>query len=214
MSDIPTRTVKTREVKAASFVSTQYAEEPSNPPNEAERLQAASDAEAKLTAFVAEQIDKMRSYVQFQSGKEPTFFEINQALLSYQDTNLGLLALHNTAKMENTRAKERFEDWYAGKYIEVRDRVNPRSLSAQKWYSQKEIELMIRNEYQEEYHRYNWDVLVTDQQLAFLRRMLESWASYQYVLTQLSKNLISELNGLGVEGALDRAANNTSGIDA
>lgn len=169
--------------------------------------QQAVDAETKLVAFVNQQIEKMRSHVQFQAGKEPSFFEVNQALLSYQDTNLGLLALHNTAKMENTRAKEIFEDWYAQKYIDVRDRVNPRTLSAQKWYSQKEIELMIRNEYKDEYHRYNWDVIITEQQLAFMRRLLEGWASYQYVLTQLSKNLISELNGLGVESSLDKAAN-------
>lgn len=165
-------------------------------------------AEAKLTAFVNEQIEKMRSYVQFQAGAEPSFFEINQALLTYQDTNLGLLALHNTAKMDNTRAKEAFDDWYAEKYVFIRDRENPRTLSAQKWLSQKEIELMIRHEYKDEYHRYNWDVVITEQQLAFMRRLLESWASYQYVLTQLSKNIISELNGTSVDSTMERMANN------
>jgi hypothetical protein len=186
MSDtIPTRQIKHRE--SIPVIS---------PPE-------AADAEAKLTAFVNQQIERMRSYVQFQAGQDPTFFEINQALLTYQDTNLGLLALHNTAKMENTRAKEIFEDWYAGKYIEMRDRLNPRTLSAQKWYSQREIELQVRNEYAEEYHRYNWDVIATEQQLAFMRRLLESWASYQYVLTQLSKNLISEISSLGIEDSLN-----------
>ena len=149
----------------------------------------------------------MRSYVQFQAGMEPTFFEINQALLTYQDINLGLLALHNSAKMENTRAKEVFEDWYANKYLILREEMNPRSLSAQKWVSQREIEMAVRVRYKEEYHKYNWDVIITEQQLAFMRRLLEGWSSYQYVLTQLSKNLVSELNGLGVENALDRATN-------
>jgi len=186
MSDtIPTRQVKTRG--------------PESPPTVFNN----DEAEARLTAFVQDSIEKIRSKVQFEAGKEPSFFEVNQALLTYQDTNLGLLALHNTAKMENTRAKEAFDDWYAQKYIDVRDRVNPRTLSAQKWYGAKEIELMIRNEYKEEYHRYNWDVIITEQQLAFMRRLLEGWASYQYVLTQLSKNLISELSGLNVENALN-----------
>lgn len=190
MSDeIPTRTIRSR---------------PISPP----QIEAL-DAEAKLTSFVAEQIERMRSYVQFQAGKEPSFFEINQALLTYQDTNLGLLALHNTSKMENTRAKERFEDWYASRFIEIRDRVNPRNLSAQKWYGTREIELMVRKEFPEEFHQYNWDVILTEQQLAFMRRLLESWSSYQYVLTQLSKNLISELSGTSVDSSLDRAANNS-----
>ena len=170
----------------------------------------ASEAEAKLVSFVNGQIEKMQGYVQFTAGREPTFFEVNQALLSYQDTNLALLALHNTAKMEHLKAKEKFEDWFAGRYIDVRDRVNPRNLSAQKWYGAKEIEMMVRKEYPEEFHQYNWDVIVTEQQLSFMRRLLEGWASYQYVLTQLSKNLISEMNGLGVEGALDRAAGNNN----
>jgi len=199
MSDINTP-IPTRQVKAR--------EEPPVAPPPAPELFNNNEAEAKLTAFVQSSIEKMQSYVQFQTGRDPTFYEVNQALLTYQDTNLGLLALHNTAKMEHTRAKEIFEDWYAGKYLNLRDEMNPRSLSAQKWVSQREIEMAVRVQYKEEYHRYNWDVIVTEQQLAFMRRLLESWSSYQYVLTQLSKNLISELNGLGVENALDKAANN------
>jgi len=199
MSDINTP-IPTRQVKAR--------EEPPVTPPPAPELFNNNEAEAKLTAFVQSSIEKMQSYVQFQTGRDPTFYEVNQALLTYQDTNLGLLALHNTAKMEHTRAKEIFEDWYAGKYLNLRDEMNPRSLSAQKWVSQREIEMAVRVQYKEEYHRYNWDVIVTEQQLAFMRRLLESWSSYQYVLTQLSKNLISELNGLGVENALDKAANN------
>ena len=163
----------------------------------------AAGVEARLVTFVTEQIDRMRSYVQFQAGKEPTFFEINQALLSYQDTQLGLLALHNTSKMDHTRAKEEFDDWYADKYLLMRERVNPISLSAQKWASQKEIELMVRKEFPTEFHKYNWAVIEAEQQLAFMRRLVDSWASYQFVLTQLSKNIIAELGGLSVEGSLD-----------
>jgi len=169
-----------------------------------------AEVEKKLLLFVDEQISKMRDAIHLSAGHEPTFFEVNEALCSYQDTNLGLLALYNTAKIENVKAKEAFDDWFAGRYIEIRDRVNPRSLAAQKWYSQKEVEMIVRHEYADEYTKHNWDVVITEQQLAFLRRMLESWASYQYVLTQLSKNLVAEMNGLGVEDALSRAADHNN----
>lgn len=204
MSDTPTRPIRMRG-------------EPASPPpastvnvdEEIKKLRA-EEAERKLVTFVEDQISKMRDSLHLSSGHEPTFYEVNEALVTYQDTNLGLLALHNTAKLENTKAKEAFDDWFAGKFIEIRDRVNPRNLSAQKWYSQKEIEMMVRKEYSDEFNKYNWDLIATEHQLAFLRRLLETWASQQYVLTQLSKNLIAEMNGLGVEDALNRASESTN----
>ena len=172
-------------------------------------LPISTDAEQKLVAFVTAKIEKLRKAVHIGADHEPTFYEVNQALCGYQDTNLALIALYNTAKVESMKAKERYDDWFAEKFIDIRDRVNPRTLAAQKWYSTKEIEMMVRRENLEEYHRLNTDILMTEQQLAFLRRLLESWSSHQYVLTQLSKNLVAEMKGLGVEDALERASSGT-----
>lgn len=155
-------------------------------------------AEEKLTAFVNEQIDKMKAYTKLGHDGNPSFFEVNEALMSYHNTLLALLSIHHLAKVEHIRAKEAYDDWYAGKYIEIRDDVNPRSLAAQKWYSQKEIDMMVRQRNSDEYKRLTWNVTLTDQQLSFIRRMLDGWGSHQYVLTQLSKNLIAEVNGIGV----------------
>jgi hypothetical protein len=218
MLDIPTRAIRTRGSLDRTPSITDSGEPisvsspPSNTATTAKEIrQAYADAaEQRLTSFVEAEIAKMRSAIHLGSGHEPTFYEVNEALCSYQDTNLAILALYNTTKVENVKAKETFDDWFAGRYIEIRDRVNPRNLSAQKWYSQKEIEMMVRHEYVDEFNKYNWDLVVTEQQLSFLRRMLESWSSHQYVLTQLSKNLIAEMNGLGVDDALNRAAESTN----
>lgn len=215
MSDIPTRAIRTRGSPDQAPPSNDPGEPitvPSPPSSVAKDMrQAYADAaEQRLTSFVEAEIAKMREAIHLGAGHEPTFYEVNEALCSYQDTNLALLALHNTVKVENIKAKEAFDDWFASRYIEIRDRVNPRNLSAQKWYSQKEIEMMVRHEYADEFNKYNWDFIATEQQLAFLRRMLESWSSHQYVLTQLSKNLIAEMNGLGVDDALNRAAESTN----
>jgi hypothetical protein len=161
-------------------------------------------AEQNLITFITTQIERMKEFAQLGSGKEPTFYEVNQALCSYQDTNLALIALYNVAKIDHNKAKEIFDDWYARVYIETRQKVNPLSLSAQKWYSQKEVDMIVRFENKEEYHRLSQNAMYEDQRVAFLRRILENWSQYAYILTQLSKNLVSEITGLGVEGALTR----------
>lgn len=203
--DIPTRSIRTKnntahESDGASVRATTFEQD------------SAYDigAEQRLIEFVENQIAKMRQYSKLGNGQEASFYEVNEALMSYQNTLLALLAMHNTAKIEYMRAKEAFEDWFAKKYIHIREEVNPRSLSAQKWYSQKEIEMMVRQQYNDDYKRLSWNVNLTEQQLSFLRRLLEGWNTHQYILTQLSRNLISEVNGMGVESAL----NTSRDIDA
>lgn len=215
MSDtsIPTRSIRTRTTSTheSNGASTR------DPGSQASSDTSSNDtssydlgAEQRLIEFVEDQIAKMREYSKLGNGKDATFYEVNEALMSYQNTLLALLAMHNTAKIEHMRAKEAFDDWFAQKYIAVREEVNPRSLSAQKWYSQKEIEMMVRQTYNTEYKRLSWNLTLTEQQLAFLRRLLEGWNTHQYILTQLSRNLIAEVNGMGVESAL----NTSKGIDA
>lgn len=207
MSDttIPTRSVRTRTTTTHESDGASA----SAPGSSQDTLAYDIGAEQRLIEFVENQITKMRQYAKLGNGQEATFYEVNEALMSYQNTLLALLAMHNTAKIEYMRAKETFEDWFAQKYILVREEVNPRSLSAQKWYSQKEIEMMVRHQHNSEYKRLSWNLNLTEQQLSFLRRLLEGWGTHQYILTQLSRNLIAEVNGMGVESAL-----NNKGMDA
>lgn len=202
---IPTRSLRTRSATTHESDSA-----PAGAPKSEHDSAYDVGAEQRLIEFVETQIAKMRQYSKLGNGKEASFYEVNEALMSYQNTLLALLAMHNTAKIEHMRAKEAFEDWFAQKYILIREDVNPRSLSAQKWYSQKEIEMMVRQQYNDDYKRLSWNVTLTEQQLSFLRRLLEGWNTHQYILTQLSRNLIAEVNGMGVESAL----NSSSGYDA
>jgi len=201
-TDIPTRSIRSRSNTAHESVGASTGAPTSQPDSAYD-----TGAEQRLIEFVENQIAKMREYSKLGNGKEPTFYEVNEALMSYQDTLLALLAMHNTSKIEHMRAKETFEDWYAQKYILIREEMNPRSLSAQKWYSQKEIEMMVRQQYNDEYKRLSWNLTLTEQQLSFLRRLLEGWNTHQYILTQLSRNLIAEVNGMGVESALNQSSN-------
>jgi len=190
MSDAPVRKVRTINNSEDQRV-TQFEPEPS--------LEKEIDAEAKLMKFIGDEIDKMKQYTNLSgSSKEPTFYDVDRALTAYQDVQLGLLASHNLAKMNATKAKEAFEDWYAGAYLDVREKMNPRALSAQKWYSQKEIEMQVRRDYGNEYRERNEALMLAEHELNFFRRLLDSWERYAFVLNNLSKNLIAEVRGLGV----------------
>jgi hypothetical protein len=161
-------------------------------------------AEQRLVEFVDKQINDMQSRIQLGNGHEPSFSEVNDALMSYQDTHLALLSMYHNSKFEHARAKERFDEWFAEKYMMMREELNPRSLSAQKWVSQKEIEMAVRNRYKKEFSELNWNITLADQQLSFMRRMLDNWGQYAFILNQLSKNLIAEVSSLGLDSALNQ----------
>lgn len=152
-----------------------------------------SNPEEEFLQFVNTQIQKLQEYSRFGADKEISFYELNNALCNYQNIYLTLLSLYNVAKIDHTKKKEEFEDWYADRYIDIRRRENRTDMSAQKWVSQKELELMVRKEFKMEYHEYNDAVLVADHKVSFLRRLLEGWQNQNYILSTLSKNLIAEI---------------------
>ena len=145
----------------------------------------------------------MKEYSHIGSDKEISFHELNSALCNYQLIYLTLLSLYNVAKIDHTKKKEEFDDWYADKYIDIRHRENRSDMSAQKWVAAKELEMLVRKEFKEEYRALNDEVLVADHKVSFLRRLLESWQTQQYVLSQLSKNIIAEVGSTNTENSLN-----------
>jgi len=197
--NIPTRQVRTP-TPVTSF-DPEVEEQPS-----ISDIGVTPSAEQELAIFVNTEIKKMQEFATIGSGKDPTFFEINAALMNYEQTYLSLLALHNDARWTLKKVQDRYDDWFAHKYIELRDELNPRSLSAQKWYSQKEIEMHVRVKYSAEYQARIWELNTSEQELNFCRRLLEGWQSQQFILTQLSKNLIAESAASNLESTFSRSA--------
>jgi hypothetical protein len=152
--------------------------------------------EDRLLEFVEQQIAKMARYSKLSDENNLIgFFELNHALAEHQSINLGLISLYNSAKTELTQAQEAFDDWYADRYITMREELNPRSLSPTKWFSTKEIEMYVRNKYKDEYKVLNSERIAADQRVGILRRLLDSWSSQQFVLARLSKNVEAEMGG-------------------
>ena len=151
------------------------------------------EAEQRLLTFVEQQVEKMKGYAKFNSADgQPGFFELNRALSEHQIVWLGLVTLNALAKVDLAKAKEQFEDWFASKYIEKRDELNPRSLASTKWYSTKEIEMHVRVAYRDDYHTYERNLTYAEQKVAHIRRLMEGWQSQQFTLSRLSKNVEAE----------------------
>lgn len=158
------------------------------------------EREAAFLEYVQEKLAEIRKYSQLGKDGMLTFFDLNQALSEYQNTNLTLIALHAIARNEFKRSEEEFEDWYAEKYVLVREVENPKSISPGKWASQKEIEYLVRTQYSKEFKEKKHELNLKESQIAFLRRLCESWSSQNFILSNLSKNLQSEVASLGISG--------------
>lgn len=158
------------------------------------------EAEQKLITFCEEQIARMSRYTSLNNEEgQIGFYELNKALVEYQNINLALISLGVMTKVEYTKAKEAFEDWYSEKYIQVRNELNPRSISTTKWYAAKEIEMEVRNRYREEYKQKLLDMEYAEHKVALIRRLQDSWAAHQFVLARLSRNIEADIRGSIVE---------------
>jgi len=156
------------------------------------------DREAAFLEYVQQKLAEIRKYSQLGKDGMLTFFDLNRALMEYQNTNLTLIAMHSIARNEFKRSEEEYEDWYADKYIQVREIENPKSVSPGKWASQKEIEYIVRTKFSEEFKQKKHELNMKEAQISFLRRLTESWGQQNFILSNLSKNLQSEVAGLGI----------------
>ena len=165
------------------------------------------ESDKDLIQFVTQQIQRMKKTYTLGANQNITFDEVNKALRSYYDVQLSLISMYNVAKISAQAAQEEFDNWFAEKYIITREELNPRSISSQKWYSQKEIEMQIRVNYRSEYAIMTTKLRDENIKLAFLRRLLEGWNQLSFVLNTLSKNLIAEYGGAGLEDRLSNTLN-------
>jgi len=133
------------------------------------------EKQKEFISYVQEQIGKMKQQLHMgDRAKDLTFFELNCALREYQETGWSILTLYSSHKIAHDFLMEDFENWYAEKFIEIRARENRKDMSAQKWASQKEIELMVRKEYGFEFQARKQEVIISEAKLSFLRRLTEN----------------------------------------
>lgn len=154
-------------------------------------------AEDELLEFVEDQIKLMQRYTNLGDPQGmPGFVELNAALMDYNRVQTSLIGLDVIAKQEAYRAEETLKDKQAEWYIEARTKLNPPSLSAQKWYSSSELEAYIRVHHTDELHDLSRKANAANAKVAAIRRLLDSWDKQILVLNRLCKNIESEVLSL------------------
>ena len=156
----------------------------------------------ELIEFVSTHVKKMESDLLFEGQTQPSFYDLNTALCSYEGVLLALLPIYEDNRYLSKQAKEVFDIWFAEKFIGVRDRENQKDLAAAKWLSAGEIEKKVIAENKDEYSALRANVLKCEAQESTIRRLIDSWGSYQFILSNLCKNAQAELmaSGRGLDG--------------
>lgn len=155
--------------------------------------------EKEFLTFVQGQIDEIKKYTQiYDSQGLITLDVLNKSLSRWADINATLLGIYSLAKLDYRKYQEEFDQWFAEKYLAVRAVENPKTLSAQKWAGQKEIEMIVKTQFKEEYLKRKKILLLHERRTSFLKRMLDLWSSQQFVLSTLSRNLQAEVSGLSL----------------
>lgn len=146
-----------------------------------------------LIAFVEKQVMKMNEKILFDGQREPSIYELDQALATYEQTMFGLVAMYEQAKYDAQVAKEAFEEFYAEKFMEVRNKYNTIDIKKTQWLSVNEIEYTTKSIFKQELAELKADQLRKDAERSTLERLMRAWESYQFVLTQLSKNTLADM---------------------
>lgn len=141
--------------------------------------------------------DDLLAYVESQLSKMPKFYvidpknidmkEVKKAMLTWNEIYERLTAIEIDAKMKLTKAKEDYDIFFNQRYTEIAKRENTNDKKASKWLSSTEIERLVKVEYTKDYLFYKEKVDVAETMVAYLRRRLESWQSYNFILANIAK---------------------------
>lgn len=151
-------------------------------------------------SFVETKLDQMHKYAStVKDVNNITFYELNEALANHYDVHTSLVGLYNTADVEREVIEMDFQAWFDEKYMDMRKKMNPTSVSAQKWSSAKEIEAAVRVEYKDEYKQRYLKVVAARRQTKFIQRLLEGWEGFKFSLQTMSKNIQTQYRDAGGE---------------
>lgn len=153
----------------------------------------AEEASKKLLEYVNEQITRMDNKLLFNGDRDPSKYELDMALSQYEQTLFGLIALYETAKFEEEVAKAKYDEWYAEKYMEVRNTYNTKDVKNASWLSAKEIDATVLTKYKFMAADLKADIISKSRERSTIERLLEGWKSYLWVLNSLCKNAQAEM---------------------
>lgn len=152
--------------------------------------------EDELIKFVNVQIAKMDEKLLFDGSNTPPLEAIDRELMKHPHILLALTSLETQARWALKEAKASYDEWYSDVFLKVRNLVNDPKSPASKWYTKEEIGMMVTSKYKAQKAELLAAVELADAKLSLLRRLIDGWNSYQFELTQLSKNGIAEMHSI------------------
>jgi hypothetical protein len=148
----------------------------------------------KFARFIEEQIERMKNALLFKD-REPSMYELQSSLAQWETVWFGLVSLYETARWEWQAAKEKFDEWWAFKYMEIRHRENTVAVKRNTWLSATEIENSVRSENASEIRSMRAEILEAEGRMDTMKHLMAGWSTYQFLLGQLSRNSIAEIQG-------------------
>jgi hypothetical protein len=154
-------------------------------------------AQDELMEFVAQQIELMKSQLLFSGKSEPGLYELNQSLMNFEAVMLGLITIHAEVRTKLDIAKEEYDNFYAQKYVEVKQAQQSLGKSAM-FTAQREIELYVRNNYLSEIAAHKAEIIKIENQYNTVNYLIDSWKNYSFVLNQLGANSRAEAQAANI----------------
>jgi hypothetical protein len=139
-------------------------------------------------------IKRVENRLLFDGNNEPSLYELNLALAQHEHDHLNLIMLYEESKYDLQIAKESYEEWYAEKYEEERSLHNSLEIAGTKWLAASEISNIVKTKYKKEIAVFKKLVVEAEIMVSTNKRMLDGWEKYAFVLSQLSKNSIAQVN--------------------
>jgi predicted ester cyclase len=152
------------------------------------------DSTEQLLAFVNNKIQLTDHKLLFDGSREPSLYELNKAIAEYEHALLSLIVVYETAAWELEIAKESYEEFLNDKIVETRDTYNKSDIKRNTWLSASEIEAYAKHKYKDELSKLKVVVKIAERQKSTMLRILDGWNSYNFQLSQLSKNSIAEVS--------------------
>jgi hypothetical protein len=144
--------------------------------------------------FVEAQIERMNNSLLFKD-REPSMYELQQSLANWESVWFGLVSLYESARWEFQEAKEKFDEWWSIKFMEIKRRENSPTAKRNMWLSATEIENTVRSENVEEMRQMKSAILDAESRKDMMSRLMSGWESYNFILSRLSQNSCAEIQG-------------------
>jgi hypothetical protein len=156
-----------------------------------------SEAEEELVKFVEKQVELMKANLLFSGQNVPGFYQLNQSLMDYESILLGLTVLHQECRVEQQIEQERYDNFYAEKFVEIKQEQASLGKSAQ-FTAARDIEMCVRKRYMKDLAKMKAGIIKSENKYNFINHLIDGWKNYQFILSTLSKNAQAEAAAAGI----------------